>query len=98
MPSSSRPSSAPSPAPPAPPGASAQQQQVPAFANMLPHAGHHADLQLINSMVNELCEVHTGNRKAMDEMIAKYEELRLSYEEATFQNAAREGQSSQSST
>lgn len=52
----------------------ATQAQVPP---MLAQPGHQADLQLINTLVEQLTAIQTSNRLEMDQMMQEIKDLRL---------------------
>lgn len=47
---------------------------------MLPNAGQQADLQLINNLVEQLCDVQADNRRKWDVMLKDVEQMRQDYE------------------
>lgn len=57
------------------------QAQMPAAQAQMPpilaQPGHQADLQLINTLVEQLAAVQTSNRLELDQMMKEIKELRL---------------------
>lgn len=46
---------------------------------MLAQPGHQADLQMINSLVEQLCSVNEHNRLEMDKLIKEVEQVRKAH-------------------